>query len=1232
MGGYVVRMWKLAAIALGFFFSVAGCTRGSNKSGTVALKFKTAESLSTMSSSLAHVVINVSGGNLKQPVFFQWDQHDCGENASCPIPPYWEIKDIPSGGSVYIQVLTVYEDDDTEALTFKYADANKAINTGTNEISMTPVSIGSSTKEAHFYGRYLDRIVNGSPSGPTGVMEARFKPPASVSVNPNPPAITIMRNPIFAGWLNLMALDGDAKFDYYVNGTLLLANVDIAFLQSKAVGSNALLQVDVPDYERTRYESGGSSGRQLEKAQKIFIGYLGPQVTTEKACYNGTGGGAITDAFVAGSNGGTTLQWNGTTHSASNPNEATPEFGGVAFTPSDGTPCDLKANEYIDHIVFDFFQLKNGHDSVAGIRGPFRPATSFGDYVNATSTNGVGLNIDVNFLPGVTVSGGINGIIVYQRAGNTSEDGLYGSGDGIQCSTLTNKGFTVLADIGIAVNQTSLRVSIPHASNVNNNGYVVCPRSPAGVIDSGVKIHSVRQAASFKLVGTHANSQPGPGFSPGMQLLKSSFLNGYHYVVAQAGSQYPNGSALAGIYASVDEGPWFPIAITSSIPLAGAGSVAGTNTGPTNSALYTQLNNGSSQSVRFKFELASWALGTYGYDYAQMISEPIRLIGGNDCGSPGTISPFNLDYPTKPNQWFTAADLVNLVDSSDRNRFQLRYPGCTGANWAAAVPDYVTISGSSCFSMMDIERPTALEIQIDPKDIMQSNCSLSGATVTFAAISNAGEVFVPSTSGKTILHSTVPAGLALVPSATSLSAIDDIGFFYDLALVGSTQGFTANAFKVNQDRKLTSATAMASGSTSWSSFLDWLVADSPLGQLLTITGKSGPVPGPTRQMTAMDGSVKGGFALGVQNMGNVIAASSGSVDMGSSLMLVDNGTTIKMAYVPAANGDFSNQNVRYFSLPADIAPFSGSAAAYIHYIPLNMERYVFVALQGGSTSHFAYGRILGTGASMSIDWAPSVSSASDLLRDVQVALTSSSYPRIIIAHRLGGNDYLMNVTPPTKTGAWSGNALGSTVSYDLTANSYTGIIGFAMCSSYEPWAIVRYSTNTYFLQLDVDTWTPTSRGNTGADTSAHDRAACKIAFGGGYVLLSYSTTTNSIYSMALDDGANTCGAGGGAFASLSWSPTMPTPTSGGFRTVFDSSDGLNFVYDSGGRTVVKAVNPTCSGGTMTFNAVASGKMTAQLNTNAASINGAAVFTGSFNPGAGLILYGNNSQYYQLRSR
>ncbi len=104
------------------------------------------------------------------------------------MPNQFVIPNVPTGSDVLIQVLTVYEDSDSGALTFKYADAAKNLTVGDVVVEVSPVTIGSSTTQGQVYGRYLDRTLSGVATGPSGMLEARFRPPASASVRASPPA------------------------------------------------------------------------------------------------------------------------------------------------------------------------------------------------------------------------------------------------------------------------------------------------------------------------------------------------------------------------------------------------------------------------------------------------------------------------------------------------------------------------------------------------------------------------------------------------------------------------------------------------------------------------------------------------------------------------------------------------------------------------------------------------------------------------------------------------------------------------------------------------------------------------------------------------------------------------------------------------------------------------------------------------------------------------------------
>lgn len=1237
-------MLNLTALAVVVLFSVTGCTRGSNKTGTVALKFKTSESVSMSTSDLVHVVINVSGGNLKQAAFLQWDRHDC-QSGACAIPPYWEIKDIPSGGTVYIQVLTVYEDSVTEQLTFKYSDANKSINQGTNEISLTPVTIGGATTQANFYGRYLDRDVAGVATGPTGTLETRFKPPASASIKSDPPALLIMSNPVIAGWMSLFALDGDAKFDYYLNGALFMKNVDIASLQSKANGNSALVQIDIPDYERANYQGGAQVGLQPEKAQKIFIGYMGPQVGTQLACYSNLDGGAIADAFVAGTSGASNLQWYGNTRAAATSSRVSPQYGGTPFSPGDTSQCDTSSTEFADHMVFNYLGLRNGHDSVTNFRGPFRAVTSYGDFVNALSANNSGVSLEVNMLPGTTDAGVIGALRVFQRASTGSDSGLYGSGDGIQCSTLANKGFKVLADVAVTTGQTAIRANFPNVANPQGLDLVVCPMLASGVlVDAGVKANGIRQPAVFKIIGGDGtkSSVKGPGINGTEQLLKSAFLNNFHNIAFEIANQMVTPSHVAAAYASVDDGAWFSVTTSSYFFNDAQTTISFIPITSSNTALFSALGGGASRNVRFKVQLSAFGISSFGSEKAEIISNSIRLIGSNDCGSPGTLQAYDLNSPAGSPIYFNSGNLLAVATTADadKHRFQMRWPGCgDGTNWAAAPLDYMDISGGSgCFSSTDITRANSLEIQIDPKDTYsaQGNCNLSGVNAYFKTPSNAGSDNVfGSGSGITINHSTVAKSLGLLAVATTIGNMVDLQYFYDFALIGPSNNFAAGAVQLNDDRRWISLTSLANAVTSWLNMPDWFASAPPNGMLVSFQASAAPLMGPLRLLNGTDpgaGNASGGMAIGVGAMGNVVAASDSSLNSGSALMLVDNGAAIKIGYVPSNSGNYVGQNILMFPLPADIPAITGATKAFIQLVPTPGYNNVFIAIQTGTTSYFAYGRILGgMGSSISFDWAASVNSPSDQLNDVKLTDVSGS-KHILIAHRLTGTDFIQNVTPPTKTGAWSANALGSSQVLDLTVSSYTGIVGIANCSSNDPWIIVRGTSNYfYLLEYNASTNTTVQRASPGVSVASHNSAACKAFGSGGRLFVSYDKASNSSYALALDDSGGSCGAG--SYVTMPWNggtPTLPTPSSGGYRSVFDSYMGMSFVYDSGGKTVVTSVNPTCTSGVTTFNSSTSGTQDAQFNTTASSINGAAVFTG--NGPAGLVLFGNNSQYYQMHSR
>ncbi len=95
---------------------------------------------------------------------------------------------------------------------------------------------------------------------------------------------------------------------------------------------------------------------------------LGRHGAQRRPVYSSASGININDVFVPGSAGATNIQWNG---SGFNSTKVSPEMGGVSYAAG-AAICDNSSSLFGDHIVFNFRGLRNGHDGVAGYKGPYR--------------------------------------------------------------------------------------------------------------------------------------------------------------------------------------------------------------------------------------------------------------------------------------------------------------------------------------------------------------------------------------------------------------------------------------------------------------------------------------------------------------------------------------------------------------------------------------------------------------------------------------------------------------------------------------------------------------------------------------------------------------------------------------------------------------------------------------------------------------------------------------------
>jgi hypothetical protein len=157
--------------------TAVACTRKAPNDAKVSLSFagKTSQRNSVQSTSTlpTTIIVNISGSGISPTILYQWDSH-CG-NPTCLTPPSSVELAVPSGSSRLIQVLLVYEDGSS----FSYGDVVTDLQAGANAVDITVTSAGGSKRQAHVAGRWMDGSAAG---GPNGFLDARFQPPAEVTV------------------------------------------------------------------------------------------------------------------------------------------------------------------------------------------------------------------------------------------------------------------------------------------------------------------------------------------------------------------------------------------------------------------------------------------------------------------------------------------------------------------------------------------------------------------------------------------------------------------------------------------------------------------------------------------------------------------------------------------------------------------------------------------------------------------------------------------------------------------------------------------------------------------------------------------------------------------------------------------------------------------------------------------------------------------------------------------
>lgn len=471
-----LNLWMCFAISL----TALGCSKNSSPS-SVQLQFpdwnemrqadlarqSKVSTLAFDATKVSMLVVNITGADLKTPVFFSWENHDDTQ----AVPPSAINLEVTRGKDRLIQVLAVYNGD--SGMSFYYADATANFESENVPVALelTNAASGPSAMEGHIVGRYID--ANGK--GPTGEYEYRYSPV-------NKPSMVVHHGEIFGGWGRFFALNSPIlTYRMKKDGTELFPgrhNSSPEFFSSSK--PERAMRVAVP----AGYEERSGGTLFAAPARREVLGFFGPGADGKRICYSAStveiNGLYVDEAkttkmkFYSGSGAAPSTRY-------AYAESVTLASGTQVRGGSSSASCQSSGTEWDDYIVLNGTQLAYGES--LRFKGPFRPPS--GDqqgFVKTTlSSTGTSLNVAWELLPGADDDIGGYGVFYRQRAessGSSYSDSDIRADDGFRCNELKSLKTNPFKEIFVS-DKAARSADIPDvsASSVGNMQIVICPYS-----------------------------------------------------------------------------------------------------------------------------------------------------------------------------------------------------------------------------------------------------------------------------------------------------------------------------------------------------------------------------------------------------------------------------------------------------------------------------------------------------------------------------------------------------------------------------------------------------------------------------------------------------------------------------------------------------------------------------------------------------------------------------------
>lgn len=684
---------------------------------------------------LSHVVINITGEGISQPIVFNWDL--CADCATVNTPPAAFVLEVPMGNSRLVQVLAVYEDNVTSAMSFYYGDKTENFSGPEVPVVVPVASMGSGAViGGSIMGRYLTSVNSGIASGPTGEVQIRYRAAA------NKPALIIENNAIINGWFNFFGLSGTGlQMEYVLTSTGELLFGGPVSLDSSIfdplVDPN-ILKIALPVHKRQN--SGGGTFKPAE-AEKLIFGYWaaagsGVNPSSYKVCRDLAGAPAgrftydIQNPFSISEASGS-FPTNEILANTSSPLIYVSFKGGKNI---DGSNCDgspMVANDLFE----SFFKVtsagfNNGRETIAGFNVPFRILGSNNQTFTVTETNSQKV-ITGRTLPGVSAV--FDSIVLFKRVSPAGE-GTYRL-ENVSCEKLP-EGYSSAGSAPIdAQGNFTINSNITSAEAINGVSAIACGSKAGSLFSAGFFIEKwnfsaggppLVPATDWNL-GTHA-----------FQVFNGSCLPAWIDLIA-AGDNYNVTNATNRVFNVTISG------VTGTIYSNEACSTVASSitvpAGSTHVKFYYQVSGGSTATVTANS--SGFGKGSMNFvklyggaqagisSFAGLMGEASR-VNTSECrdvevyflDANNRIS--NLGYSSSPMAWTMNLSLANFYGGVASGGFRI-VDNCTAKNPMTSLP----IASGAYKTKFAIDN---IGSSSDVKLVMSSPASLPGSSAITSAI------------------------------------------------------------------------------------------------------------------------------------------------------------------------------------------------------------------------------------------------------------------------------------------------------------------------------------------------------------------------------------------------------------------------------------------------------------------------------------------------------------------